>query len=757
MKTDQRISNEVVMHAITEPFRLPASYLARHRSQLGADPTAPSVNQVPPDIYPLAVRLAAGFGCSHLIDFGSGNAARWIQQGLQTICVGHGPAFEQLPQRYPQAQWIDCDLEQDQIVPVDPVLLPQAALVCANVLEHLPNPGPLLRNLRAFLERTPIAILSTPDRAGTDGLDHRGPPSNPSHVREWALPELTGLLEEHGFHVWFSGRTLDPSPSSRSTGLVVLANRAVPIPATVPAGFRVVAIMTAYNEADAIVPALEYLFRQGIEVYLLDNWSSDDTVARARPYLGRGLLKIEQFPTAGASASYDWKNLLRRVEELSLALGADWTIHHDVDQERESPWPGLTLREALYYVGQLGFNCIDHVQLAFRPVDNNYAPGTPLGEHFRHFEFDPEPSGQVQRNAWKNTGQPVNLSQSGGHEVLFAERRICPFKFLQRHYPVRSQAHGERKVLRERQARWNAQERAQGWHRHYDSIQSGHNFLRDPRELLVFDSTTFHRDYLVERLIGAGASLPQQSPQPVGPVPAPQDKQALAPPPVAGSGRKLVEEEVIRLVRTHCGDAQRILELGCRSGALGERLKQTLQRPYYAGIEKDPVAVDRARRKLNRVWCADPIALNVRELGLEASSFDLLIAVNAFPLVAPNGALLTSLLPLLKVDGKIVVALPNPQRLAVLTTLLEGKGSTDALAEEETGLLTLPDLQASFRTAGLVVTQAIGILDDGIDLSAVRAAGNQLRHGRLTLTDLSRQEVIRLFTQRFVIVAKRSP
>ena len=51
---------------------------------------------------------------------------------------------------------------------------------------------------------------------------------------------------------------------------------------------RVVAILATYNEERFIAPCLENLFRQGIQAYLIDNDSRDQTVAIARRYLGRG-------------------------------------------------------------------------------------------------------------------------------------------------------------------------------------------------------------------------------------------------------------------------------------------------------------------------------------------------------------------------------------------------------------------------------------------------------------------------------------
>ncbi|HEU4931631.1 MAG TPA: hypothetical protein VFT48_06095, partial [Pyrinomonadaceae bacterium] len=79
----------------------------------------------------------------------------------------------------------------------------------------------------------------------------------------------------------------------------------------------------------------------------------------------------------------------------------------------------------------------------------------------------------------------------GGHEIRFNGRRAYPFRFLLKHYPVRSQAHGEKKIFRERKARWFPKERAGGWHTHYDHIYDGHSFVRQIGDLKLFNESGF--------------------------------------------------------------------------------------------------------------------------------------------------------------------------------------------------------------------------------------------------------------------------
>jgi hypothetical protein len=146
---------------------------------------------------------------------------------------------------------------------------------------------------------------------------------------------------------------------------------------------------------------------------------------------------------------------------------------------------------------------VDHTVLNFRPIDNNSIDGTDFEAHFRHFEFGTSPDLLRQVKAWRNDGRRVVLSD-GGHEVVFAGRRVFPYKFLLKHYPIRSQLHGERKVHAERRSRWNPTERALGWHLQYDGVEQGQSFLRDPRDLMLFQDGVTREAELVPLISGVG-------------------------------------------------------------------------------------------------------------------------------------------------------------------------------------------------------------------------------------------------------------
>jgi hypothetical protein len=270
----------------------------------------------------------------------------------------------------------------------------------------------------------------------------------------------------------------------------------------------VVAIIAAYNEEDVIGQVVRALIEEGVLVYLVDHHSTDKTVAEVEPFRGRGVIGIESFAADGVEQEtghrFVWERILRRKEELAQTLDADWFIHHDADEFRESPWSRQTLREGIERVDAAGYNAIDFQVLNFSPTTADPIDGEDIRERLLFYEpgrtFD-----RRQIKCWKKTAQPVVLTDSGGHSAQFPDRRVFPIRFLLRHYPIRSQAHGERKVFQERLPRFAPLERARGWHVQYDDLVEGASFVRDPAALRRYDPEAarlelFLRHREVERL-----------------------------------------------------------------------------------------------------------------------------------------------------------------------------------------------------------------------------------------------------------------
>jgi len=178
--------------------------------------------------------------------------------------------------------------------------------------------------------------------------------------------------------------------------------------------FRVIALMSSFNEEDIISQVIGHLVRNGVEVYLIDNRSTDQTVQEASQWLGRGLIAIEEFPknshnSDGSYDGYDWAGILHRKEELTGEIRADWFIHHDADEIRECPWPGLTLKEAIRWVDTLGYNCVDSRVFDFPPIDDGFKLGDDPRTYFAHYEDSAEYD-MIQIKCCKVDKEPIYLS-----------------------------------------------------------------------------------------------------------------------------------------------------------------------------------------------------------------------------------------------------------------------------------------------------------------------------------------------------------
>ncbi len=213
---------------------------------------------------------------------------------------------------------------------------------------------------------------------------------------------------------------------------------------TVSSPVRVVAIVHSYNNEGCITHVVGALIAQGVQVYLLDEGSSDATVAAVETFRGRGVLGIEVVSDGGLidrSPDHGTSDLiLKRKEELARNLDADWFVDHEGTEFRESPWGGETLREAIQRVDALGYNAVDFQALSF-PSDASDA--VEEGDiRNRRLSYEPsQGSDRRQIRCWKRTAQPVVLSGISDAGAQFADRNIFPIRFLLRRYPSRNQAH----------------------------------------------------------------------------------------------------------------------------------------------------------------------------------------------------------------------------------------------------------------------------------------------------------------------------
>ncbi len=459
-----------------------------------------------PYVYPFAAYLGKHYRCKYIIDVGCGNAEKFasLYPEFNIIGIARGTVLRSLRDKYDFGTWLEYGQGRRQKINISTEVLQSSVIICSNILEHLADPSGMLILLKQWMDNAPVCLMITPERDIIRSPEDMGPPPDPGHVREWNSLEFNRLLGYYGFNVLFKGLTFDNSMDhNRSTLLSIVGNDHIRISYERKDinNFKVTAIIPSYNESDILYASIMKYYRQGIGVYVVDGWSGDQTLdileALKRDSF---IIGYEKYPADGATKYYEWKQVLHRVEELAKVLEADWFIFSDVDEIRVSPWENMGLKEAIYCVDKMGFNAIDHSVLLFQPTDNGFSSQYDFEDYLKYFKFDDYQGFNPQIKTWKNLNKDISLTKFGGHVVSFDGIQVCPYRFIVKHYPIRSQAHGEKKVFLERVARWSPKEREMGWHKHYDSIKPDSSFIHKTGELQLFDGSSFYNKYLIERL-----------------------------------------------------------------------------------------------------------------------------------------------------------------------------------------------------------------------------------------------------------------
>lgn len=94
-----------------------------------------------------------------------------------------------------------------------------------------------------------------------------------------------------------------------------------------------------------------------------------------------------------------------------------------------------------------------------------------------HFQFGTRPGYLAQAKAWLQGPTPIALVPSGGHQADFPGAKTFRYKFLLKHYPLRSPAHARRKIFEERNTRFELEKETLGAHNHYDKYPPEHEFI----------------------------------------------------------------------------------------------------------------------------------------------------------------------------------------------------------------------------------------------------------------------------------------
>ncbi|GAA5540236.1 glycosyltransferase [Brucella sp. NBRC 113783] len=204
-----------------ENSSIPHQYISTPQWNFGVNAQARALNDIfiddmdvdterQPDAYLSAKRYADASGARRIIDIGCGSAFTvknlFAEGDFEVIAVDTAGVLFAAKANYPAATRVECDLTSwNDVLSVaeryrDGV---PTIILCADIVEHLPDPRPLLALVRLLLAASTRnrCFLSTPGRP--QSADHRltSKPDNPAHIREWTSGELRNLLAASGFYV----------------------------------------------------------------------------------------------------------------------------------------------------------------------------------------------------------------------------------------------------------------------------------------------------------------------------------------------------------------------------------------------------------------------------------------------------------------------------------------------------------------------------------------------------------------------------
>jgi hypothetical protein len=172
-------------------YEISAGY--RHRSAASHFDDTEYADEWQREVYETAKGIAEAQGIRTIYDVGCGSAYKLISILGEYDTVGFDvqTTVDVARSRYPERKWL--------VPSSDGSDLPKADLVIsADTIEHVLDPDAFMRFLINCAKRW--LIISTPDRksfyrqgklnSGRLNKHFYGPPSNPSHFREWTMPEL---------------------------------------------------------------------------------------------------------------------------------------------------------------------------------------------------------------------------------------------------------------------------------------------------------------------------------------------------------------------------------------------------------------------------------------------------------------------------------------------------------------------------------------------------------------------------------------
>jgi 2-polyprenyl-3-methyl-5-hydroxy-6-metoxy-1,4-benzoquinol methylase len=209
------------------------------------------------------------------------------------------------------------------------------------------------------------------------------------------------------------------------------------------------------------------------------------------------------------------------------------------------------------------------------------------------------------------------------------------------------------------------------------------------------------------------------------------------------------------------GTPRRVLDLGCAAGALGAAIKERFAGAVVVGIEAGRAAAAQAATRLDRVVEARLDDIDFNAHGLEPGTFDAITASDVLEHLSNPWRLLERVRPLLAPGGQLLASIPNVRNAYLVSQLvLAGRWEY-----QERGLMdithlrffTLEEIRRMLEATGFrleAYSFTISRMLADIYKANENREGATLQMGRLTIANVSAQELRELCAEQFLVRAR---
>lgn len=170
---------------LSKKYWLPLDYNSRTNIEYFDDTSFKDEYQ--DDVYAEASKIVQENGYSKILDIGTGSGYKLIKyfDKYYTFGVDIEPTLSYLNKTYPNKKWgnMETALKNEYDL-----------IICSDVIEHILDPNTLLNTINSISYKK--IVFSTPDRLSLYGYNHKGPPTNSAHVREWSEVEFNNYIKE---------------------------------------------------------------------------------------------------------------------------------------------------------------------------------------------------------------------------------------------------------------------------------------------------------------------------------------------------------------------------------------------------------------------------------------------------------------------------------------------------------------------------------------------------------------------------------